>query len=101
MILAKKLRQAADTLILDNCAINLRVLDTFSQVVNVEYQRTFAKVLRQTLSKRFDGEADEADEDLDPKLLQYRWTAGYNGLWNEDMALAAGNITVPVIGSHS
>jgi hypothetical protein len=90
LILAKKLRQAADTLILENCAINLRVLDTFTQVVNVEYQRTFARVLRQTLSKKFDEESDEDTEELDPKLLQYRWIAGYNGLWNEDMALDAG-----------
>ncbi|CZR63737.1 uncharacterized protein PAC_13634 [Phialocephala subalpina] len=86
LILAQKLGQAADNLILENCTINLRVLDTFVQVVNVEYQRTFARVLRQTLSKRFDENAGE-NEDLDPALLQYRWVAGYNGLWNEDMAL--------------
>lgn len=93
LILAKKLRRSADEHILNCCQTNLRGLDAFVATVNISYQKTFARVLRETLSKCLrpgehgNNDAPEpASEDvLDPELLKYRWTAGYNGLWTEDM----------------
>lgn len=90
LILARKFGPRSDELILDDCAINLQVLDIFAQNSNMSYQRDFARILRRTLSKSVvsasGGEAhssafEGSAEPLDPELLQYRWTAGYSGLW--------------------
>jgi xylanolytic transcriptional activator XlnR len=104
LILAQKLGKAADNLILENCTINLQVLDTFVQTVNIDYQRTFARVLRETLSTRLDdrsgargGAGNPSHDELDPVLLQYRWVAGYNGLWNDDMGVVPGANQRPCI----
>jgi hypothetical protein len=72
----------------------------FVQVANIGYQRSFARLLRQILSKKVDSAAaghemdvdlssatKGVDEDFPPELLQYRWIAGYNGLWCEDMGV--------------
>lgn len=93
LILARKFGPMSDQLILDNCAINLQVLDIFVQNSNMRYQRDFARTMRRTLEKSVvdreartartahsESEASEA-ESLDPELLQYRWIAGYSGLW--------------------
>ena len=97
LILAQKLGKAADNLILENCMINLQVLDTFVGTVNIDYQRTFARVLRQTLSRRLDSRSSDGSDvetpphdTIDPALLKYRWIAGYNGLWNEEMGVVSG-----------
>jgi hypothetical protein len=87
-----------DDLILKNCTINLQALDAFVQISNILYQRAFARVLRQTLSDRFQdrnttpmeqsalsGERYTPPKELDPNILQYRWVAGYNGLWGKAM----------------
>ena len=90
LILARKFGSISDQLILDHCAINLQILDIFVQNSNMSYQRDFAKILRRTLSKsvvdRSSGVAHASAsggdvEPFDPELLQYRWTAGYSGLW--------------------
>jgi xylanolytic transcriptional activator XlnR len=89
LILARKFGSMSDQVILDHCEINLQVLDIFVQNSNMTYQRDFAKILRRTLSKsvvgRSSGEAHSSASDdtetLDRELLQYRWTAGYSGLW--------------------
>jgi hypothetical protein len=76
-------------------------LDAFVQTVNIGYQRTFARVLRMNLGMtRVSGAAgtdndimpplvDDGDtlpeEKFDPEVFKYRWTAGYNGLWLQDM----------------
>ena len=84
----------SDQLILDNCALNLHILDIFAQNSNMGYQRDFARTMRRTLEKSAvdrekraaagyeegKGVSEEA-EPLDPELLQYRWIAGYSGLW--------------------
>ena len=86
LVLAQKLGMAADDLILENCMTNLQVLDTFVQTVNIDYQRTFARILRQTLSRRLDGQYAEGEvenssyQELDPAILKYRWVAGYKGM---------------------
>jgi xylanolytic transcriptional activator XlnR len=90
LILARKFGPMSDQLILDNCAINLQILDIFVQNSNMRYQRDFARTMRRTLEKsavdreartaHSDSAASEA-EPLDPELLQYRWIAGYSGLW--------------------
>lgn len=97
LILAQKLGSAADNLILENCSINLRVLDAFVETANIDYQRTFARILRQTMSKILNGDSEEhleesdfaptaeATDGLDPGLLQYRWIEGYSGLWARDI----------------
>jgi hypothetical protein len=73
----------------------------FVQVVNIRYQRTFARLLRQVLSKKVDstvaaeGEIDidspssmeGEDKDIPPDILLYRWTAGHTGLWCEEMGV--------------
>lgn len=95
LILAQKLGTAADELILSNCNTNLQVLDAFVSVVNIDYQRTFAKILRQTIERklkrtplggRLDGVLTaeqisvEEEDQLDPFLLQIRWVTGGKGL---------------------
>jgi hypothetical protein len=55
LILARKLGKAADRLILQNCSVNLKVPDTFVQIVNIDYQKKFAGVLRRVLKERFEG----------------------------------------------
>ncbi|PYH42273.1 fungal specific transcription factor domain-containing protein [Aspergillus saccharolyticus JOP 1030-1] len=95
LILAQKLGQKSDKLILRNCAINLQVLDQFVLATNMDYQRTFAKLLRKALSYNMkqhspdqaqDGHGDtspleELQSNLDPEMLRYRWTPGFTGLW--------------------
>ncbi|OJJ50600.1 hypothetical protein ASPZODRAFT_55029 [Penicilliopsis zonata CBS 506.65] len=94
LILAQKLGHRSDTLILGNCSINLQVLDTFVKTTNMDYQRTFAKLLRKVLSSQLNtpddtsaspkpSTGDTAGESatLDPEMLRYRWTAGHRGLW--------------------
>ena len=79
-------------MIMENCAINLHILDIFAKNSNMSYQRDFARILRRTLSKIAPGSSDTGGdlesswaesegELLDPELLQYRWIAGSNGLW--------------------
>jgi hypothetical protein len=83
----------ADEYILNCCQTNLRSLDAFASTVNISYQKTFARALRETISRcltlKEDGTAElsdvSGDDMFDPELLKYRWTAGYNGLWIEDM----------------
>ncbi|KKY18907.1 putative transcriptional activator xlnr [Phaeomoniella chlamydospora] len=99
LLLAQKLGSSSDHLILDNCAINLQVLDVFTSVTNMDYQRTFATALRDTISnatdisntststtppdERFPNTADNPPSrpQLHPDLLQYRWVGGAKGLW--------------------
>lgn len=95
IILASKLDPAADNhfLILENCTINLRVLDAFVGTVGIEYQRTFTRVLRAILERwqrgeaedRISGERRDLGDGMDPAILKYRWVPGWNGLWSEDM----------------
>ena len=95
MILAQKLGTAADELIINNCSTNLQVLDAFVSVVNIDYQRTFARILRETIERklkrmplggRLDGVITaeqmtvEEEDQLDPFLLQIRWVSGGRGL---------------------
>jgi xylanolytic transcriptional activator XlnR len=95
LILAQKLGPMSDGLIVDNCTINLQVLDVFARVTNMEYQRVFARTLRETLlnkaplgspaknpvAEQASDAPEETQQPLDPELLRYRWIAGYNGLW--------------------
>jgi hypothetical protein len=50
----------------------------------MDYQRTFAKVLRRALSHNMglgsSAERHQTVTDLDPEMLAYRWTSGYRGL---------------------
>lgn len=106
LVLAKKLGAPKGSPILDNCRTNLRVLDVFVQTVNIQYQRTFGRALRMTISRTMergrgthqslsavaesksasdDGRNCAAEEDLDPELSKYRWVGGYTGLWWEGM----------------
>lgn len=84
LILAQKLGRQSDDLILRNCLINLQVLDIFVASTNMDYQRTFAKVLRRALSHNMGlGSSTGGHQtvaDLDPEMLAYRWTSGYRGL---------------------
>lgn len=95
LILAQKLGTAADELIINNCSTNLQVLDAFVSVVNIDYQRTFARILRETIERklkrmplggRLDGVITaeqmtvEEEDQLDPFLLQIRWVSGGRGL---------------------
>ncbi|BCS04224.1 Zn(II)2Cys6 transcription factor [Aspergillus luchuensis] len=96
LILAQKLGKQSDDLILRNCSINLQVLDMFVAATNMDYQRTFAKLLRRTLSFNMaESSGDSApshshltpeltgvpQSSLDPEMLRYRWAPGYTGLW--------------------
>ncbi|PWY91683.1 hypothetical protein BO94DRAFT_461610 [Aspergillus sclerotioniger CBS 115572] len=95
LILAQKLGRQSDDLILRNCTINLQVLDMFVAATNMDYQRTFAKLLRRALSCNMEDSAGSAPGDgqpvaeyvgvpqssLDPEMLRYRWVPGYTGLW--------------------
>ncbi|PYI02468.1 hypothetical protein BO78DRAFT_463925 [Aspergillus sclerotiicarbonarius CBS 121057] len=100
LILAQKLGRQSDDLILRNCAINLQVLDMFVAATNMDYQRTFAKLLRRALSYNLgDSSAGSApgngqpvaefvgipQSSLDPEMLRYRWVPGYTGLWVSPM----------------
>ncbi|PYH96658.1 hypothetical protein BO71DRAFT_417683 [Aspergillus ellipticus CBS 707.79] len=102
LILAQKLGRHSDNLILHNCAINLQVLDMFVVTTNMDYQRTFAKLLRRALSYNMGqsslvqesdggqppGESPDVPESaLDPEMLRYRWIPGYTGLWTDPMGL--------------
>jgi hypothetical protein len=84
LILAQKLGRQSDDLILRNCFINLQVLDIFVASTNMDYQRTFAKVLRRALSHNMGlGSSTGVHQtvaELDPEMLAYRWTSGYRGL---------------------
>lgn len=91
LILAHKFGPKSDQLILDNCAINLQILDIFVQNTNMTYQRDFSRIMRRTLAKSLIGtsrrealphsQASGEADPLDPELLQYRWIPGYSGLW--------------------
>ncbi|OJI82498.1 hypothetical protein ASPTUDRAFT_123034 [Aspergillus tubingensis CBS 134.48] len=96
LILAQKLGKQSDDLILRNCSINLQVLDMFVAATNMDYQRTFAKLLRRTLSFNMAESSGHIAPDhsqstpeltgvpqssLDPEMLRYRWAPGYTGLW--------------------
>lgn len=102
LILAKKLKHLADDYIMRCCETNLCVLDAFVGTVGISYQKTFARVLRETLSKRMSAENGSAaggsgsgqDETFDLEVLKYRWTAGYRGLWFEDMRACAEKVQV-------
>jgi hypothetical protein len=63
----------------------LQVLDIFVASTNMDYQRTFAKVLRRALSHNMSlsssSERHQILPDLDPEMLAYRWTPGHRGLW--------------------
>ncbi|RDW89167.1 hypothetical protein BP6252_01199 [Coleophoma cylindrospora] len=91
LILAQKLGNAADDLIIKNCTINLQALEAFVQISNISYQRTFAGILRKTLLDR--SQSSEPAQDLestaskgmDEAILPYRWVAGSNGLWGITM----------------
>lgn len=93
LILAKKLKHLADDYIMQCCETNLCVLDAFVGTVSISYQKTFARVLRETISKRIgaedgsfaDGSGPGQGDTFDLEVLKYRWTAGYKGLWCEDM----------------
>lgn len=94
LVLARKLHHPSDSLILDNCAINLRLLDRFAQITNIDYQRVFAQALRRTIERCLAVSADttaeeegwpESEQELDDEILQYRWTAGQRGLWIKNM----------------
>ena len=95
IILASKLDPSADNhfLILENCTINLEVLDAFVSAVGIECQRTFTRVLRGILERWQRSEDNENErievtekgDELDPAILMYRWIPGWNGLWCEDM----------------
>ncbi|CAK7204980.1 hypothetical protein SEUCBS139899_007743 [Sporothrix eucalyptigena] len=97
LILARKLRQSADDYILNSCRTYLRTLEAFAATVNIKYQKTFARVLQDTISKCVEAQnqqklqpdaaesAASADDWLDPEILNYRWTAGHGGLWNGEM----------------
>lgn len=94
LILAQKLGQNSDGLILRNCAINLQVLDKFVLTTNMDYQRTFAQLLRKALSSNVEHSSsilpDSRDSDvpfhelpirLDQEMMRYRWIPGFTGLW--------------------
>lgn len=96
LILAQKLGKRSDDLILRNCSINLQVLDMFVAATNMDYQRTFAKLLRRALSFNMaestgdsvPGQDQPTPEltgalqlPLDPEMFRYRWAPGYTGLW--------------------
>ncbi|PYI32043.1 hypothetical protein BP00DRAFT_435704 [Aspergillus indologenus CBS 114.80] len=95
LILAQKLGQQSDSLILRNCAINLQVLDKFVLATNMDYQRTFAELLRKALSNNMTRSSqekahashdhtsalEELESHLDPEMLRYRWAPGFTGLW--------------------
>lgn len=99
--LARKLRHSADEYILNSCRTYLRTLEAFQATVNIKYQKTFARVLQDTIAKCVEAQQQlqsggdaaavvaataASDEDwLDPALLNYRWTVGHSGLWNGDM----------------
>ncbi|CAK7217093.1 hypothetical protein SCUCBS95973_003034 [Sporothrix curviconia] len=98
LVLARKLRQSADDYILNSCRTYLRTLEAFAATVNIKYQKTFARVLQDTISKCVEAQnqqqqlpdgsrivAAPADDWLDPEILNYRWTAGHGGLWNGEM----------------
>lgn len=93
LILAQKLGNAADDLILKNCSVNLQVLDAFVLVVNIAYQRMFARILRETIERKLKqprndvgpGGVDslfnpQGEDALDPFFYNIRWIAGSNGL---------------------
>lgn len=93
-MLAKKFKNSADKHIVTCCQINLRALDAFADIVNISYQRTFAKAIRETIARCLDtapgpelpDQNSVEDENIfDPELLKYRWTVGYSGLWFMDM----------------
>ncbi|KAI2841516.1 transcriptional regulator family: Fungal Specific TF [Aspergillus niger] len=96
LILAQKLGKRSDDLILRNCSINLQVLDMFVAATNMDYQRTFAKLLRRALSVNMAESTGDSvpgqdqptpeltgvpQSPLDPEMLRYRWAPGYTGLW--------------------
>jgi hypothetical protein len=101
LILAQKLGKQADDLILDTCTANLNMLELFNRVTNIDYQKSFANLLRQTINRTMperqtdiavatDGgqdcfQNDSSYEDLlRSELSRYRWTEGYRGLWIAD-----------------
>ncbi|CAK7244555.1 MAG: hypothetical protein STHCBS139747_006097 [Sporothrix thermara] len=51
LVLARKLRQSADEYILNSCRTYLRTLEAFATTVNIKYQKTFARVLQDTIQK--------------------------------------------------
>ncbi|GLA07842.1 hypothetical protein AnigIFM60653_009081 [Aspergillus niger] len=72
------------------------VLDMFVAATNMDYQRTFAKLLRRALSFNMaestgdsvPGQDQPTPEltsapqlPLDPEMFRYRWAPGYTGLW--------------------
>jgi xylanolytic transcriptional activator XlnR len=101
LILAQKLGKQADDLILDTCTANLNMLELFNRVTNIDYQKSFANLLRQTINRTMperqtdiavatDGGQDCSQDDssyedlLRSELSRYRWTEGYRGLWIAD-----------------
>jgi xylanolytic transcriptional activator XlnR len=95
LILARKLRHSADEYILNSCRTYLRTLEAFAATVNIRYQKTFARVLQDTIAKCVEAQKNQlgnseatappVDDWLDPAILNYRWTVGHSGLWNGEM----------------
>ena len=99
LFLARKLRHSADEYILNSCRTYLRTLEAFAATVNIRYQKTFARVLQDTISKCVEAQnnqqqlppedaqaaASTVDDWLDPEIFNYRWTVGHSGLWNGEM----------------
>ena len=99
LILAQKLGNHADSVVLGTCLVNLKVLELFVGVTNMDYQKGFAQLLRQTIARAIpeqgldtDGGGSPPWSDTDAsyqyhvelELSRYRWVPGFRGLWTVD-----------------
>ncbi|KAK0387014.1 hypothetical protein NLU13_5328 [Sarocladium strictum] len=97
LILAQKLGNHADNVVLGTCVVNLKVLELFVGLTNMDYQKGFAQLLRQTIARAMpdqnfetDGGSPWSDNEasyqnhVDFELSRYRWVPGFRGLWTVD-----------------
>jgi hypothetical protein len=94
LVLGQKLGNQADGIVLGTCIVNLKVLDLFVAVTNMDYQKGFAQLLRQTIARAnpeqgpdTEGGSPWSDNDasyhdhIELELSRYRWAPGFRGLW--------------------
>ena len=91
-MVAQKLGHDANRDIMNNCRVNLRVMDAFVRTVNIQYQGAFARIMRKTLRQAtwaainsgVEMPNDYGDicssESSDEEAFKYRWIAGFSGL---------------------
>lgn len=88
-ILALKFGRLSDDNIRQTCYLSLRALDVFIETVNMKYQRSFARVLRQLMQEVEIGDLSSEIRPLDPEILKFRWIPGFQGLWDHEMGRPA------------